>query len=120
LGPSRVQKSETAAQDRRVSLGKIDCLWPQFRFPVHIGLIVLASCGRLQQRFVDVAGSAPIALDTKTGQYCNPATGHASSLPLCRDLYTGKVKYWMVVGSGANVAPMRSAALQSDASSGPA
>ena len=50
-------------------------------------LVSATGCSRSYQRFVDVSGNAPIALDTKTGQYCNPGPQKTNALPLCYDLY---------------------------------
>lgn len=47
----------------------------------------ITGCSSRTQRFVDVGGNAPIALDTKTGQYCNPGQKRTNELPLCHDLY---------------------------------
>jgi small basic protein len=42
-----------------------------------------------RNRFVDVSGAAA-ALDTRTGEYCNPVSSRANALPFCHDLYAGK------------------------------
>lgn len=47
-------------------------------------LVSATGCSRSYQRFVDAGGPA---LDTKTGQLCNPGPQKTNALPLCYDLY---------------------------------
>ena len=58
-----------------------------------LGALLALSLGAARSRaprFVDT--SAGYVLDTKTGQYCNGVTSRPNALPLCHDLYTGKIK----------------------------
>ena len=50
-------------------------------------IIVITGCCGSYQRFVSV--EVGIALDTKTGRYCNPAANSPNALTLCFDLYKG-------------------------------
>lgn len=56
---------------------------------VLLGSVFLAGCS-YQQRFVPVADTAAVALDTKTGQLCRTTQVTNRPLPSCLDLYKGK------------------------------